>query len=141
MKNTIAILGLLTLGFAHSDAQACLSAIDHRDLYLVNMPGEKLLEALTEDRIVISMSSPVVPAYMSAVTTAKYDTKVLRLVSKVQPYGQTQPVGASTDEYTFEVVGDGNTTLVLETRSKEGKVLRRISQEVEALLRSIPRCW
>ncbi len=141
MKQSIALLGLMILGATSAQqAQACIQPIAVRSLFEVHQPGAKTLKALTGDHLVLEVSYDLAPANMDAKTIAQYDRDVIKLVAVVPAQVETQALGVVSKRYYFEVVDSGKTTLNLETLSNTGKIIDSQSQNVEALVRAIPKC-
>ncbi len=135
---TIAMLAISLFGAAPNNAEACMAAIEVKELFVINAPGKEVLEAATEDRILLTLSTPVVPNAISHSVTLESESPVLRLVSKLNA-NRSGLVGAQLVEYTFEVVGDGEADIVIETHNSKGKLIDRKVQRVEALYRRVYR--
>ena len=135
MRNLATVLIPTVAFLIHlTNANACISRISERRYFVVNIPGTEVIRAESGDLIRLTLRNPVVPGKVQT----RFDERVLRAVTRVNatPDGI---VGAATNEYFFEVVDGGNTTIELAFVSPSGKVISGVKQEVQAKARPVTR--
>jgi hypothetical protein len=124
MKNIL--LTVLAVTACASVSQACYSAVSQRTLFVVNQPLPQPLNVQDED--LVEMNTVVGPQLQVDKVVVTVTPKIA--ISYQVPDGRIQ----------FKILKEGQAELSVKVLDASGKVLKQITQKVDAKLRPRTRC-
>lgn len=115
-------------------AKAYLGPVTQRNLFIVNMPGQTLIEAANGDMVEMTVVVPIIPGASTQVQPS-YDRNMVELVASVPVNGGINGAGVT---FFFRMINDGETKIVIKALTGKGKVNRMYEQNVRIVSPYLP---
>lgn len=132
---------VVVLGWA-MPAMACISFVRHTDAFRVNMPGKQIINAQTEDLVILPAVYTIDAASKEkVVSTVAYDKSILRLIAEIPMRSEQKAVagGAAGKYYYFKAIGSGVTDIRLLVK-RGASILEDAVQSVTVKERPTVKC-